>query len=178
MSGLKLFFIFLKMGALAFGGGYTVVGLARHEFVERKKWITSAEMIDFLTVSQTLPGIMAVNFAAFLGNRLGGKTGGIAAVFGMIVPAVLAILLLANLITEAEHYPLLQRALNGVRIAVAVMILNILISQAKTVLTFKRRWLIAGLTGMTLLFQTPPVIPLLTAGLIGWLFYQYKKDIF
>lgn len=178
MKLLSLFFVFFKIGLFAFGGGYTIVALARSEFVEKRRWISDSDLCDFLALSQTLPGIISVNFAAFLGNRRGGFIGSIFAVLGMVFPAVMAILLLAHLITEADNYPVLKSALAGVRIAVAVMLLTLTISQARTALKSRFGVLLAALAFIWILFKLSPAVPLMIAGITGWLFYKRTGKVF
>ena len=178
MKFISLFFAFFKIGLFAFGGGYTIVALARSEFVSKRRWISDGELCDFLALSQTLPGIISVNFAAFLGNRQGGFIGSVFAVSGMVFPAVLAILLLAHLITEANNYPVLKSALAGVRIAVAVMLLTLTFSQARTVLKSRFGVLLAVSAFIWILFDLSPAVPLIIAGIAGWLFYRQKGKVF
>lgn len=178
---MKLFFLFLsffKIGSFAFGGGYTIVALAKSEFVEKRKWLTEQELLDFLALSQTLPGIISVNFAAFLGNKKGGFIGGIVSVLGMVLPAVITILLLAHLIAGADNHPIFQSALNGVRIAVAVMILNLTITQAKGALKSWWGLLLAVFAFIWIFFKLSPAIPIIIAGFVGWILFQRKREIF
>lgn len=174
---LKLFYVFFKIGLFAFGGGYTIVALAYDELVKKRKWLERGEFFDFYALSQTLPGIISVNFAAFIGNKIAKFMGGIFAVLGMIFPAVLVILLVANFIVDIERYETISHVLNGVRIAVAVMILSLVIRQGKENIRTKTTFVIALFTFVWLLIGLSPIIPLIFSGIFGWLYYLKKRDV-
>lgn len=178
MIFLQLFLSFFKVGLFAFGGGYTIIALADTEFVKRRRWLSVAEFSDFFALAQTFPGIISVNFAALLGNRMKGFWGGVVAVLGMILPAILAILILSGLIHEANNYPWLIHAMKGVRIAIAVMIMTVVSRLAKETLKSLTGILIAVLTFLFLLLGGSPVIPLIWAGIFGGLYYRKKGRIF
>lgn len=178
MMWFRLFCVFFKIGLFAFGGGYTIVALAQSELVRKRRWITAGEMADFLAMGQTLPGILSVNFSLFLGNKLGGLWGGLAAVIGMVLPAVLVIMALAGLITAAENYAPLMHALAGIRIAVCVLIVNVAIGQARTAVRSPRAGIVAALTFAWITAGLTPVLPLVAAGLYGWGYYRTKRKVF
>ena len=79
---LTLLYIFAKIGLFTIGGGYAMVPLIEREFVDNKKWISREDFIDLLAVAQTVPGILAINMAIFVGYRLKGLRGAIATAFG------------------------------------------------------------------------------------------------
>ena len=90
-TAFELFVSFLKIGALMFGSGYTMLPLLSHEVVERRAWITEDELMDAYALSQCVPGVIAVNTAAFVGQKRGGWGGAAAAVLGVITAPILAI---------------------------------------------------------------------------------------
>ncbi|HKM29835.1 MAG TPA: chromate transporter, partial [Bacilli bacterium] len=67
---LSLFLTFLKIGAFTFGGGYAMIPLIQHEMVEKKKWLTSEEMVDIIAIAESTPGVLAVNTATFVGYKI------------------------------------------------------------------------------------------------------------
>ena len=178
MMWFRLFCVFFKIGLCAFGGGYTIVALAQSELVRKRRWITAGEMADFLAMGQTLPGILSVNFSLFLGNKLGGFSGSLAAVFGMVLPAVLVIMALGGVITAAENFSPLMHALAGIRIAVCVLIVNIAIGQARTAVRSPRAIVVALITCLWVLMGWTPAVPLVVAGLYGWGYYRIKRKVF
>lgn len=97
VSSLLLFFIFLKIGAFTWGGGYAMLPLIRREIVERQRLLTEEEFLEALALAQSLPGAVAVNTASFVGLALGGTKTQLLAVFATALPSFLAIALIAPL---------------------------------------------------------------------------------
>ena len=71
----KLFFTFLKIGAFTFGGGWAMISLIEREVVDKNKWIDREEFLDLLAISQSMPGILAVNISVSIGDKLRGFRG-------------------------------------------------------------------------------------------------------
>ncbi len=174
---LRLFLSFFKIGLFAFGGGYVIVGLAERELVQKNKWLTKQELFDFLTLSQTLPGLISVNLALFLGNKIRGFWGGICAVFGMVFPAFVAIILLASFINKAEQFPVISHAMTGIKIAVCVLILNVACGQIKQSVKSKKTACIGIITCLWILFQLPTAFPLISGCIFGWIYYKKEKEV-
>ncbi len=123
MTYNKLFFIFFKIGAVLLGGGYVILPFLKEEFVDKQNLITNDELLEYYALSQCTPGIIAVNIATFIGNKLKGRLGGITAAFGVITPAFISIILVASIITKIINNSFLQYAFQGVRVAVLILIL-------------------------------------------------------
>lgn len=123
MSYNKLFFIFFKIGTVLLGGGYVILPFLKEEFVDKQNLITNDELLEYYALSQCTPGIIAVNVATFIGNKLKGRLGGIVAALGVIVPAFISIILVASIITKIINNNFLQYAFQGVRVAVLILIL-------------------------------------------------------
>ena len=85
---LDLFLTFARIGALTFGGGYTMLPIIQKEVVEKKKWVDSEDVLDYYAIGQCIPGIIAVNTAIFIGNKKKGVWGGIAAALGAVFPSL------------------------------------------------------------------------------------------
>ena len=85
---LESFGIFFKIGAFTIGGGYAMVPLIENEIVTKRKWIAQEDFIDLLAISQSAPGILAVNISIFIGYKLRGIRGSIITALGTIVPAL------------------------------------------------------------------------------------------
>lgn len=88
---IGIYLTFLKMGAVTFGGGYTMLPILQREVVERKRWVTSEEVMDFYAVSQGLPGIIAVNVSVFIGYHVRRVPGAVAAALGTVSPCLVII---------------------------------------------------------------------------------------
>lgn len=117
-----IFKTFFKVGTILLGGGYVILPILTSELVEKKKWISSDELVEFYTISSSLPGIIAANTAIFTGRKLLGTKGAVAAILGMIMPAFLAIILLASILNEITGYRSIQYIFWGVGIGVITLL--------------------------------------------------------
>lgn len=103
---LEAFSIFFKIGAFTIGGGYAMVPLIENEIVTKRNWIAKEDFIDLLAISQSAPGILAVNISIFIGYRLRGIRGSIITALGTILPSFLIILAIALFSTTSRTIPL------------------------------------------------------------------------
>lgn len=117
-----IFKVFFKVGTLLLGGGYVILPLLTNELVEKRKWITSDELIEYYALGASLPGIIAANTAIFTGRKLLGTKGAIAAIFGLILPAFVAIILLAFLFNELVSKAVIQNIFWGVGIGIIALL--------------------------------------------------------
>lgn len=118
----SIFKTFFKVGTLLLGGGYVILPLLTSELVDKKKWITSDELCEYYALGASLPGIIAANTAIFTGRKLLGTKGAVAATIGMVLPAFLAIVLLAAILSEIIHRPSVQHIFWGVGIGVITLL--------------------------------------------------------
>ena len=122
MIYLELFFTFLQVGAVCFGGGYGMISLIR-ERVLAYGWLTEEELLNMIAVAESTPGPIAVNIATFVGSTQGGPLGALLASFGVVLPSFVIILLIAALIRNFLKYKGVQAFLGGVRPCVVGLIL-------------------------------------------------------
>ena len=120
----QIFLTFAKMGLFTFGGGYAMLPILQSEVVEKKRWATNEDILNYYSIGQCTPGIIAVNAASFIGYKLRGWKGLISATLGLIIPPVSIILLIAALLRQYMDNPYLQHAFCGVRICVLALIVN------------------------------------------------------
>lgn len=124
----QLFFSFFKVGLFTFGGGYAMIPLLQAELVEKRKWISESDLMDYFSIGQCTPGIIAVNVATFCGYKMKAKTGAVIATFGIIVPSMILIILIASVLHNFLDNPYVIHAFVGVRIVVVALIAETLIS--------------------------------------------------
>ncbi len=122
MIYLRLFLEFLKIGAVSFGGGYGMISLIR-ETVVGAGWLTEEELLDFIAVSESTPGPIAVNMATFVGASEAGVLGAFVATLGIILPSFIIILLIAAVMKKIIGYAGVQATLGGIRPAMAGLII-------------------------------------------------------
>lgn len=120
---LKLFLTFFEIGAVSFGGGYGMISLIR-EKVLLHGWLSEAEFLSFIAVSESTPGPLAVNMATFIGSSQGGALGALCATLGVVLPSFFIILLIAALIHDLLKYAGVEAFLSGVRPCVVALILS------------------------------------------------------
>jgi len=119
----ELFFSFFKIGAFTIGGGYAMLSMVEKAVVDQKKWVANDEFWDMIAVVQSLPGVFAVNTALYVGHRVAGIKGAIAAMLGAIIPSITIILLLATVFREFRDNPVVERVFKGIRPCVVALIL-------------------------------------------------------
>ena len=122
MIYLQLFLSFLQIGALSFGGGYASMPLIQAQIVTQNGWLTMGEFGDLVTIAEMTPGPIAVNAATFVGNRVAGIPGALAATFGCILPACILVTLIAKLYLKYRDLSILKNILDALRPAVVSMI--------------------------------------------------------
>lgn len=123
MIYLQLFFSFLMIGTVSFGGGYGMISLIR-ETVLSYSWLSEEEFLNFIAVSESTPGPLAVNMATFIGSSQGGILGSFFATLGVVMPSFFIILLIAALLKNFMKYAGVQAFLSGIRPCVVAMILS------------------------------------------------------
>ena len=129
---LELFWTFFKLGLFTIGGGYAMLPIIQREVVETKHWMTDEEFLDAISLTNSLPGPLATNSATFVGYRVARAPGSVAAVLGAATPSVIIILLIAMVFHNIMDYPVTQYIFNGVRPAVAALILYAVVKLAKS----------------------------------------------
>ncbi len=127
----NLYLSFAKIGTFTIGGGLAMMPMMQAELIEKRKWITDEELIDYYAVGQSTPGIVAVNVATFVGYKQMGIIGGIFATLGMVTPSLVIIMILAGLINSINDYPVVKKALKGINVAVAALLTSTIINFMK-----------------------------------------------
>lgn len=122
MIYLKLFLTFLEIGAVSFGGGYGMISVV-HDAVISNGWLTEDEFINFIAVSESTPGPIAVNIATFVGSSQGGIMGALISTLGVVLPSFIIIMIVAAVFNNLLKYAGVNAFLSGVRPCVVAMIL-------------------------------------------------------
>ncbi len=165
---LKLFAVFAKVGVMTFGGGYAMLPILQREVVEKQKWASEEELMDYFAIGQCTPGIIAVNTATFIGQKTKGVLGGIAATLGLVFPSLIIISLLAGVIEAFSHIVWVQHAFGGIRICVCVLIVNAVIKLFKKAVIDKVSLVIFLAVALAAFFtDLSPVIFVVIAAVLG-----------
>ncbi|MBQ9660452.1 MAG: chromate transporter [Bacteroidales bacterium] len=159
----KLFGVFAKMGAFTIGGGYAMLPLIEQEMTSRG-WISSEDIQDIIVLSQSAPGILAVNMAIYTGHRIRGVRGSIAAAVGAVLPSLVIILLIAMFFTQFRENEIIKRIFQGIRPAAVALILVPAVRMAKSGCRQWWTWAVAigSLLGVAFLKVSPIWIILVT----------------
>ena len=164
----EIFRVFFKIGALTFGGGYAMLPLLKSEIVGGRRWVTDEEIIDYYAISQSLPGIVAVNTSMFIGWNRRRVPGLFAACLGMITPSIIIILMIALFIKNFLDHEAVMHAFNGIRIAVGALIAKTVLEMGIKSLKDKVCILIFIISlGVFTFADISPVIPVLFGAAAG-----------
>lgn len=122
MIYLQLFWSFFQVGLFSFGGGYAALPLIQEQVLKTNSWLTSAEFMDVLTISQMTPGPIALNASTFVGTKVAGIPGAIIATVGCVTPSCIIVLILATLYYKYKGLSIVQGIIKGLRPAVVALI--------------------------------------------------------
>lgn len=146
-----------------------MLSLIQREVVENKKWATDEEVLDYYAVAQCTPGVIAVNTATFIGYKQKGIWGAIFATFGVVFPSLIIITAIASVLQNFMHITLVQHIFGGIRVAVAVLIVNAVITMGKKSVKDALCVIIAVLSfAASIIFSDlSPVLVVIAAALVG-----------
>lgn len=177
----QLFGSFFKIGAFTFGGGWAMISIIEREIVDKHNWIEKDDFLDLLAIAQSLPGILAVNIATAVGDKLRGTKGSMLAAAGTILPSFLIILAIAIFLTPdiIKNNRVISSIFMGIRPAVVALIIAPVITSAKAArLTWKTIWIplvTALLISLDLGFISNPILFIVLGGLGGYAFWAIGK---
>jgi chromate transporter len=171
-----LFVTFLKLGVLTFGGGYAMIPVVERELIKKKSWTDMDEVMNYYTIAQVTPGIIAVNLSTFIGYKRKGPLGGFLATVGFVLPGVIFITIIAICLRSFADLPAVQHAFTGIRVAVGALILDTVIKMVKGVF---KNWkaLVIYITAFALSFfrNVSPVLLVIASGVVGLLVFWPKS---
>ena len=168
---LEAFGLFSKIGVFTIGGGYAMVPLIEEEIVEKRKWIAKEDCIDLLAISQSTPGILAVNISIFIGYKLRGIRGSIVTTLGTILPSFLIILAIAMFFHNFKDNPIVERIFKGIRPAVVALIAAPTFSMAKSAKVNRYNVWIPIVSALIIwLLGFSPIWVIIIAGVGGYLY--------
>lgn len=173
---LQLFWSFFKIGAFTIGGGYAMIPLIEREVVGRRRWISPDEFSDTLTLAQSAPGPVSINSAVFVGYRLRGMAGVLAATLGTVIPSFVVILVIAMFFSNMEDNRVIERIFGGLRPAVVALIAVPVVNMLKNKGFAWNVVLIAVAAAVAVAgFGISPVPVIIVAGMGGIVHYLITK---
>ena len=164
----QFYMIFFRMSAVTFGGGYAMLPILRREFVDNLQWMDEETILDYYALSQSLPGIIAVNVSVFIGYRYKGVLGAVVAALGMVSPCIIIITTIALCLAGFRDNVYVQHALSGVSVCVVALILQTVLGLWKKGVKDKLGLAIfAVIFVLSLLTEISPVVLVICCGLVG-----------
>jgi chromate transporter len=172
---LDLFFTFFKVGAFTIGGGLAMLPVIEREIVDKKGYINKEEIIDAFAISQSLPGVIAINSAIYVGYRIAGLMGALCTAFGVVLPSFITILAIALLFPTISGNVWVNKALTGVKAGVAGVIAVSVVNLAKKALKDAFGIIIALVAFiLAVLFDVSIVYIVLAGAFLGYLYYGLR----
>jgi chromate transporter len=173
---LRLFGIFFKIGAFTIGGGYAMVPIIEDEIVKKRNWISQDDFVNLLAISQTSPGILAVNISIFIGYKLRGIRGSIVTALGTVMPSFLIILAIALFFSNYKDNAVVERIFKGIRPAVVALIAAPTFSMAKSAkINCRNVWIPVVSALLIWLLGFSPIWIIIAAGVGGYLYGKFES---
>lgn len=170
-AGFRTFF---KIGLFTIGGGYAMIPLIKSEVVERKKWMSEEEFLDLLALSQALPGVFAVNFSIYIGNKLKGARGSVALALGVVLPSFLIMLAVAMFFVNFAESRVVEAIFKGVRPAVVALLAGPCVNLARTAhITIANVWLPIFAALLIWILGVSPIYIILLVGVGGFTYGMF-----
>lgn len=176
ISDLTMFISFFYIGLVTIGGGLAMLPIMQEEFVDKRKFLTKAEIVDVFALAQSIPGVIAVNTSLLTGFKIAGIFGGIMAGIGVMMPSFIIILIIAPIFERVQSLEYVNKAFLGIKGAIAALILLSAYDMGKSVLKNKFTALLFILSFILVVFLNFNVIyTLLLSAFLGWLYYLISK---
>ena len=174
---LKLFWIFFRVGAFTFGGGYAMVPIIQKEIVEKENLIETKEFIDIIAVSQSLPGPIAVNATIFTGYKLYGIIGAIFGLVGTVLPSLIVIIVLAIFYDQIREIKTIQLFFQGVRPAIVALIFMSALKLGKSIDKSRFNYFMMAVAFVAIaLLKLHPILVVIGCAVCGLLYARREKD--
>lgn len=169
---IKLFFTFLGIGAVAFGGGYAMLPLFERMIVEQHGWLDRSLFLDMIAISQMTPGPIAINSATFIGFQIQGVIGALVATIGMITIPVILISLVSVYREPFKNSKVVQAIFTGLRPALVGLIFASVFSLARdAVFDLWGLILFFVFFGLLAVFRIHPILVILISAVLGLIIY-------
>lgn len=174
MIYVQLFWVYLKIGLFGFGGGYAMLSFVEYEVVRAYGWLSQAEFADIVAISQMTPGPIGLNTATYVGYTATGSVwGSVLATLAVCLPSFVIMVLICRFLEKYRHNRWVSAALSGIKPvtvgligAAAVSLIN-----RDTFIDLISVLLFIAAFILTWRFKLHPILLLLGAGVMGWIFY-------
>lgn len=171
-----LFITFFKIGAFTIGGGLAMLPIIEREIVDKKGYIGKEEIVDAFAVSQSLPGVIAINSAIYVGYRVAGFIGALVTVFGVVLPSFIIILLIAVMFSTVSGNPVVDKALTGAKAGIAGVIAKAVFNLGKRVIKDAFAAVLAAVAFvLAFVFDVNIAFIIILGAFAGLIFYRFRR---
>lgn len=154
-----------------------MIPLIENDVVERNGWLKKDEFLDLLAVAQSAPGVFAVNMAVFVGYKLCGKRGALAASFGCVLPSVVIILLIALFFRRFRHIEVVNNIFMGLRPVVVALIAVPVFNVAKSAkLGWSTVWIPVVAAFLIVALGVSPIYVIIATGVAGYVWGRIGRN--
>ena len=154
-----------------------MIPLIENDVVERNGWLKKDEFLDLLAVAQSAPGVFAVNMAVFVGYKLRGKRGALAASFGCVLPSVVIILLIALFFRRFRHIEVVNNIFMGLRPVVVALIAVPVFNVAKSAkLGWSTVWIPVVAAFLIVALGVSPIYVIIATGVAGYVWGRIGRN--
>lgn len=172
----EIFSTMFRIGLCTFGGGYAMLPILQDEFIHKRHWITEKEMLDIISLSESLPGAIAVDAVIMVGYRIKKVKGGIVSVIGGVLPSVLVLTLVTFFYSSIQEGSIVWLFMRGIRAGVVGLMCSVVFSLFQTAVGDWFSGLLFGLGFVLAMFTHIQLILLvLFGGLAGYCYGRWRK---
>ncbi|HEY5511416.1 MAG TPA: chromate transporter [Prolixibacteraceae bacterium] len=175
ISSIYLFFTFLKIGAISWGGFMALIAVMKKQLVDKDKILKEEVVLDGISLASVLPGAVAINVATYLGYHLRGTKGALICLTATILPAFFAIIGLGTIYSTYGELPLFNKFFLGVLPAISAIILSVAFGMAQKQVKDYKQLIICALAGVGLLTIHSFIVTLaviISSALLGYFLYR------
>lgn len=177
MQLITLFWSFFKIGFFTFGGGLAMIPFIEEEFIDKKKWVTRNDMTDMIALSQSFPGVIAVNVSIFVGHKIAGKRGAIMAALGTVLPALLSIVVIMSILAGFENNTYVKMIFVGIKAASAALILDTVVRMIRKAVKDTFGTIIAAIGFVIVMVNYSAAWSVVIGAVAGWWYYKRKETL-
>ena len=171
---LKLFVAFFKIGAFSFGGGYAMIPFIQKEIITNNSWLTVSDFMDIIGISQMTPGPVSINSATFVGFKVSGILGSIAATIGIVLTSFILVTICSKTLEKFKDSNLVKSALLGMRPILIALILQAFFDLAKeSYIDIKSIIVTLIIGGLLLSRKIHPILCVLISAVLGIVFWSF-----
>lgn len=170
---LNLFFTFLKIGTFSFGGGYAMLPFIEREVITNNSWLSLNEFMDVLGISQMTPGPVSINSATFIGHKMSGVFGSIAATLGVITTSFILVSIASKTMEKFKESKILKGALTAMKPVLVALIVKAFLNLAVEVYLDWKSIVVGIIIAVGLFYKKiNPLILIAISAILGLVFWR------